>query len=396
MDFEGSMKSIKYMKAKLVIIITIIAAVLFGDSVQAGGKSNQPPFKKAKPVKPVKPPKPPKPLIPTKYSGRAVGLSLSNTVTGAALVLGDTGPLRRCGGSIDLTLGGTNVDVLSVGGIHVSAVGVANVSTSTAEVTNLVLTLIQDGVTNEIAIAAAIAQARAECGSNGLTLTASSQVQGLTINGVPAVITGATNEIVAVPGGSIVLNAQLTSTNCSKAGEITVAAAFLMLTNGLQGSIGYVEADITCGSQVPPGMRSCDKVTGGGFIVTTGVSTNVVSTNGVCATYSSFGLMAGNKHGQRVGKLNYIDHGTGMHVTSTAVTGFTVVDAVSRAIDFDVLIDGVAGTARVLVADNGEPGRNDIFDITLSTGYHAGGDLGGAGPGGGNIQLHKCPPGWAK
>jgi hypothetical protein len=43
-----------------------------------------------------------------------------------------------------------------------------------------------------------------------------------------------------------------------------------------------------------------------------------------------------------------------------------------------------------------KPGRNDIFDITLSNGCHAGGDLGGARPGGGNIQLHKCPPGWAK
>ena len=390
-------------KSSLVIVLTIIAAVLFSVSVQAGGKSKKPPFKKAKPVKPVKPPKPPKPLIPTKYSGRAVGVSLSNTVNGVALVLGDTGPLPRCGGSIDIIVGATNIDLVSVEGIHVSAVGIGGVSTSTAEVTNVVLTLIQDGLTNEIAIASAIAQARAECSSNGLALTASSQIQDLTIDGIPVVITGATNEVVAIPGGSIVLNAQLTSTNCKtgNTGEITVAALFLMLTNGIQGSIAYTEADIKCGSAIPPAMRACDKITGGGFIVTVPVSTNVVSTNVVstnvvCGRHASFGLLAGNKRGQLVGKLNYIDHSTGMRVTSTRVTGFNVLDAVSRAIDFDVLIDGIAGTAHVIVADNGEPGRNDVFDITLSTGYHVGAGLGGAGPMGGNIQLHKCPPGWAK
>jgi hypothetical protein len=143
-------------------------------------------------------------------------------------------------------------------------------------------------------------------------------------------------------------------------------------------------------------MGDCGKVTGGGFIVTTLGDTNTVSTNTVSDAHGSFGVSGGIRRGQFWGHLNYIDHGTGMHVSSTAVTGFAILDAVTRQIDYDVTIDGVAGTARVIVADNGEPGRNDLFDITLSTGYHAGGDLGGTRPGGGNIQLHKCPPGWAK
>ncbi|HZI33470.1 MAG TPA: post-COAP-1 domain-containing protein, partial [Candidatus Binatia bacterium] len=67
-----------------------------------------------------------------------------------------------------------------------------------------------------------------------------------------------------------------------------------------------------------------------------------------------------------------------------------------RDITYEVTIDGVPGTAYVIACDNGEPGRNDTFDITLSSGYHAAGDLGGARPGGGNIQLHKCPPGWLR
>jgi hypothetical protein len=40
------------------------------------------------------------------------------------------------------------------------------------------------------------------------------------------------------------------------------------------------------------------------------------------------------------------------------------------------------------VSDQGEPGRNDTFDLTLSTGYHASGTLAG-----GNIQVHTKPTG---
>src|SRR5205823_11910368 len=59
-------------------------------------------------------------------------------------------------------------------------------------------------------------------------------------------------------------------------------------------------------------------------------------------------------------------------------------------IHYNVTIDGVAGTAAVQVTDNGEPGRNDTFEIVLSNGDSAGGSLGGDRHGGGNIQLHKA------
>ena len=110
------------------------------------------------------------------------------------------------------------------------------------------------------------------------------------------------------------------------------------------------------------------------------------------------GVSGGIRRGQFWGHLNYIDHDTGMHVTSTAVTGFMTDpnDSDCRDITYNVSIDGVPGTAYVVACDKGEPGINDSFAITLSNGYSARGDLGGAQPGGGNIQLHKCPPGWAK
>jgi hypothetical protein len=381
------------------------AAVLCSGVLEAtaGGQSNKrPPGKrKAPPCKPTpkgKQHKPKKVIIhPTRYSGQAVAVNLKNVMTGQVLELAETGRLPAHGGSLETTLGAASVgDLLSIGGAKVTTSGIGGVANSRAEVQNFTAVFVHLGVTNVIAFTYAAAEARAECTSNGVVLTASSLVEGLTIDGTNVVVTGETNQVITIAAGNIVLNAQMTSVSGNGQQEITVAAIFLMLTDCFQGPIAYAEAGVKCGSSLPPSMGDCGKVTGGGFIVTTLGDTNTVSTNTVSDAHGSFGVSGGIRRGQFWGHLNYIDHGTGMHVSSTAVTGFAILDAVTRQIDYDVTIDGVAGTARVIVADNGEPGRNDLFDITLSTGYHAGGDLGGTRPGGGNIQLHKCPPGWAK
>ena len=370
----------------------MIAAVLFATSAQAGGTSTKPPFKKkGPPPKAAKAPKSkprcdkPRTLIPTQYSGRAVAVDLSNIVTHAVLHVADTGQLPSTGGTLDVSVGPTTVDLLTIGGARVTSSGVGGVATSTAFVTNFSAVFVHLGVTNVIAFSSATSVSRAQCTSNGVALTAASQVVGLTIDGTNVVVTGEPNQVIHIAAGDIVLNAQVSSTSTNgQCGEISVAAIFLMLTDCFNGPIAFSESDICCGSNVPPTESACGKLTGGGFIITPS------------GDHGSFGVSGGIRRGQFWGHLNYIDHGTGMHVIATAVTGFTVIDSVTRQIDYNVTIDGVAGTARVLAADNGEPGRNDIFDITLSTGYHAGGSLAGDRPGGGNIQLHKCPPGWAK
>jgi hypothetical protein len=60
------------------------------------------------------------------------------------------------------------------------------------------------------------------------------------------------------------------------------------------------------------------------------------------------------------------------------------IDARTRRIEGTAKIGKVAVTYQVDVTDNGEPGKNDSFAITLSNGYSASGTLAG-----GNIQLHK-------
>lgn len=136
-------------------------------------------------------------------------------------------------------------------------------------------------------------------------------------------------------------------------------------------------------STPPPSGEECGKVTGGGWII------------GPSGEKANFSCAGGPNHW---GHLNYIDHGTGLHVRSTGTTAYEADPSSSngRIVRFDVMIGDTTGTAVVRVVDNGEPGRNDVFEITLSNGYRAGGDLGGNRPGGGNIQLHKCPPGKRK
>lgn len=122
-----------------------------------------------------------------------------------------------------------------------------------------------------------------------------------------------------------------------------------------------------------------DFVTGGGWIVGT-----------PSGAKGNFGVGGGVKNGAFWGHLNYIDHGNGLHVQATSITGYVFVDDRTRDICGTYQTNtGDSGYFRVRVTDNGEPGRDDFFGIRLQSGYLALGDLGGSDPGGGNIQLHK-------
>ena len=127
-----------------------------------------------------------------------------------------------------------------------------------------------------------------------------------------------------------------------------------------------------CASQPRPGPHACaDRVTGGGFI-------------NVGRGKANFGVTGGIKNGAFFGHLAFVDHVSGLKVKGTSVTMYTVLDAKTRHIEGTAMINGVAGTYKLDVSDNGKSGRSDSFSLNLSTGYNAAGTLGG-----GNIQLHK-------
>jgi hypothetical protein len=133
----------------------------------------------------------------------------------------------------------------------------------------------------------------------------------------------------------------------------------------------------------------CDFITGGGF---------VFRDDGERANFGSHG---GCKNGEFWGHVNYVDHGgfngaTPYHVKSTEITGYLFDPAFPNARDICGFATTNAGESvrfRVRMEDNGEPGRDDRFGIRLSNGYLVTArSLGGDGPGGGNIQLHKPNP----
>lgn len=129
----------------------------------------------------------------------------------------------------------------------------------------------------------------------------------------------------------------------------------------------------------------CDFITSGGFVFTDS------------AAEANFGAHGGCKHGAFWGHVNYVDHGTGLHVDSTQITGYLVDPGIPNARDICGIANtnGPEGTVRfrVRLVDNGEPGRDDMFGIRLSNGYLVTTrSLGGDGPGGGNVQLHAPNP----
>jgi len=130
----------------------------------------------------------------------------------------------------------------------------------------------------------------------------------------------------------------------------------------------------------------CDFVTSGGFVITDG------------GRDANFGAHGGCKNGQFWGHVNYVDHSTGYHVDSVAITGYFTPQQGSTVRE----ICGLATTNgnepqpvafRIKLVDNGEPGVADQFGIALSNGYKVSTRLLGNGAGGGgNIQLHDPNP----
>ena len=114
------------------------------------------------------------------------------------------------------------------------------------------------------------------------------------------------------------------------------------------------------------------KITGGGWI-------------DVPLDRGTFGLVArAADDGTSSGNLTYQDHGVqNRTVKSTAITSVTVSGNCAQILGTATVNGSGAFNFQVLVCDNGEPGNNDTFSISMSDGYFAGGTLRG-----GNIQIH--------
>lgn len=311
----------------------------------------------------------------TTYSGRATVIKAS--VAGVGTTICDTGELPESGGCLDASLLNANVAGLVSGSVcHATTVGQGNYSRAEASLGNVNLTVA--GFT--ISASFCMSRANATCdGSGNASASGHSEITALSVNQVGIQVTGAVNqENVAFQGLRIIINEQITAVdgNCA---SITVNALHVICTSILGVTLADVvissaHADICCGGSSGGHLQPSDRITGGGFITGT-----------PSGAKGNFGVAGGIKNGSFWGHLNYIDHGTGMHVKHVTITGYAVSSTTERQITGTCTINGTAGFSfSCFVADNGEPGTNDTFNLFLSNGYSAGGFLQG-----GNIQLHK-------
>lgn len=299
------------------------------------------------------------------FSGQATGLRA--TVLGVNTSIADTGPLPSGGGSRDATVLSAAVPGLVTGEVfHATTVGQDDRARSEASVANVNLTVGGNTITAEFLMA------RAEAACPGPTLSGSSEIVSLVVNGQSIVVGTEPNQTILLPNGRIIVNEQIKSVD-GRTGDITVNALHVIVDGTADVVVSSAHADVTCTG--PPACDiSKDFVTGGGWI--TGTPSGAKGT---------FAVAGGIKNGAFWGHLTFVDHGSnGPKVKGTGVTAYVIVNATTRHIEGTAEINGQGGfTYKVDVADNGEPGRNDTFNLSLSNGYTASGSLGG-----GNIQLH--------
>jgi hypothetical protein len=328
------------------------------------------------------------------FAGRATVFQ-ANGVGIVPVVLSDTGNLDSTGGAKEASLLNASVPGLVSGEVlHATAIAEGSYSRAESSVANLVLTV--GG--NTIGADFVMARANSFCGSGIPTIDGNTEIDGLVINGQSINVTGLTNQSISLPGGGFIIINEQNGSVQGQTGSITVNALHVTVP----GLDVVVAADpvVSVGPFVavvpPPG--GCDFVTGGGWI-----PPEETPSGGGKGT---FGVAGGMNKGNQLwwGHLEYQDHGTGMNVHGTGVLNYFAnpPGSNSREIWGSADKNGQSGSFYIVdVTDNGEPGRNDVFQIKLfdsldalttcanmpqmcMPAYTAGGTLGG-----GNIKLHS-------
>ncbi len=141
----------------------------------------------------------------TTFSGEATVVDA--TVLGIRTVISDTGPLPASGGAGEASLLTANVPgLLTAEVLHASTVGQGQRSSSEASVATVALTV--GG--NTIAAELLVARATAECHNGTASVSGSSDIVGLMVNGQSIAVSGSPNQTIALPvlGSFIIINEQ--------------------------------------------------------------------------------------------------------------------------------------------------------------------------------------------
>ena len=331
----------------------------------------------------------------TTFSGRAtvlqgtvLGVQIPCLTPGPADCKGlvDTGPVAAGGGELESNLvcypQGVNCVISSpvgdpTGGtlaaqvLHAAVVAQGNKSRAEASVAKFRLSNVAG---NTISAEFLRAQAEAKCTNGRASVSGSSDIAELTINGQTVAVTGEANQRIdldPLTGSYVLVNEQVASASGDR-GDITVNALHIVIPlANTDVIVAQAHADIRCG-----GSQSCagaEKVTGGGYVLNGGVKRNFA--------------VAGRQL-EPWGHFLFVDHATGDKMKATRVDPITFDAAGFAVITGLAEVNGAGSypfTAKV--KDNGEPGKGrDQFEL-----------ISGYPPlnqpltvlSGGNIQFHK-------
>jgi hypothetical protein len=132
----------------------------------------------------------------------AAQTTVSGLLGSTTTVLANTGTLSDATDALQASsLTGSVPAVLSAETLHATTIGLGNGVASQASLAGLALTVAGTSISADFIMS------RAEAVS-GAAATAAAMVTGLSINGVPVAIDSTPNQMIAIPGGQIVVNQQ--------------------------------------------------------------------------------------------------------------------------------------------------------------------------------------------
>ena len=143
------------------------------------------------------------PLLHAQSGGGSARAVQATVVTPTGLTtstLADTGTLNSATDARDASQAAGSVDsIVTAQTLHASAIGSDDQVASEASLAGLAVSI------GGASVNASFVQARATSGNRGVR---TSTLTDLTINGVPITVTGAANQAITIPGGTVVINEQ--------------------------------------------------------------------------------------------------------------------------------------------------------------------------------------------
>lgn len=313
------------------------------------------------------------------YGGDATGAEVTVTATGTT-IRAATGTLSISGGMAHAALSVGDIPSSATGGavslaasaLHSAVVGSGGTTRAEASLGAITLTVSGNSISSDFVMA----KSSASCGPS---VAGASELENLVINGNAITVTGAANQTVSLPNGSVIINSQTQSVG-GTAGELTVIALRVLTHDTITGApiadaaLAVADAKIDCAGGAGPVK---EWVTGGGWIP------------GNAGGKATFGFVAGSDDGGTTfrGHFTLKDHSTGQTIHANVIEGFSACNAgVSQ-----FTASSATDTVIVEVDDVAEPGKNN--DTFSSQGSYTTTTPPLKILGGGNIQAHgfTCP-----